>query len=276
MEIWETITMKLTKTKLEEIIQEVISGKDFESAIEGEINSKFNFSTNHGQPFDNLDKKAINKLNSIGQALKGVDPKVIDAARQKSLIQQNLKSRGALVADHDAEQAAKQHRAGKSQAQQPAQAQAQQPAQAQAQQPAQAQAKPQAQDDDYDADELEMIQKMKKKNPKMARLMQMDKKLGESSKLTKSKLQEIIQEELEKVVKEYGAPVFSPKKEKSQYARKMPVADEEDGRTPLEKAVSKDKNLKEDDLDEKKKWMQDIKSTGECTPYTKPGCTGKA
>jgi len=76
-------------------------------------------------------------------------------------------------------------------------------------------------------------------------------------KLTKTKLQQIIQEELAKVVKEYGAPVFSPKKEKSQYARKMPVADE-------------------DDLDEKKKWMQDIKSTGECTPYTKPGCKGKA
>jgi len=89
-------------------------------------------------------------------------------------------------------------------------------------------------------------------------------------KLTKSKLQQIIQEELEKVVKEYGAPVFSPKKEKSQYARKMPVADEDD-RTELEKAVSK-----EDDLDEKKEWMQDIKSTGECTPSTKPGCKGRA
>ena len=94
-------------------------------------------------------------------------------------------------------------------------------------------------------------------------------------KLTRTQLQQIIQEELAKVVKEYGAPVFSPKKEKSQYARKMPVADVDD-RTDLEKAVSKDKKLKEDDLDEKKKWMQDIKSTGECTPYTKPGCKGKA
>ena len=96
-----------------------------------------------------------------------------------------------------------------------------------------------------------------------------------SMKLTKSKLQQIIREELEKVVKEYGAPVFSSKKEKSQYARRMPVADEDD-RTELEKAVSKDKKLKEDDLDEKKKWMQDIKSTGECTPSTKPGCKGRA
>ena len=66
-------------------------------------------------------------------------------------------------------------------------------------------------------------------------------------KITKSKLQEIIREELEKVVKEYGAPVFSTKKEKSQYAPRMPVPDEdlEDDRTELEKAVSKDKKLKE-------------------------------
>ena len=32
----------------------------------------------------------------------------------------------------------------------------------------------------------------------------------------------------------------------------------------------------EEELEEKKKWMQDIKSTGECTPYTKPGCKGRA
>tara|TARA_Y100001938_G_C8098376_1_gene439748 strand:+ start:55 stop:852 length:798 start_codon:yes stop_codon:yes gene_type:complete len=70
-------------------------------------------------------------------------------------------------------------------------------------------------------------------------------------KLTKAKLQQIIKEEFEKVVKEYGAPVFSPKKEKSQYARRMPAA-EEDDRTELEKATSKDKNLKEKD----DKWIQ--------------------
>ena len=64
-------------------------------------------------------------------------------------------------------------------------------------------------------------------------------------KLTKSKLKAIISEEHKKVVKEYGAPVFSPKKQKSQYARKMPVADEDD-RTEIEKAASKDKKLKED------------------------------
>ncbi len=29
-------------------------------------------------------------------------------------------------------------------------------------------------------------------------------------------------------------------------------------------------------LDEKDNWMKDIKSTGECTPYTKPGCKGRA
>ena len=74
---------------------------------------------------------------------------------------------------------------------------------------------------------------------------------GNTMKLTKSTIQQIIREELEKVVKEYGAPVFSSKKEKSQYARRMPAADEDD-RTELEKAVSKDKKLKEDDLDEKK------------------------
>ena len=33
----------------------------------------------------------------------------------------------------------------------------------------------------------------------------------------------------------------------------------------------------EDVVEEKKKnWMKDIKSTGECTPYTKPGCKGRA
>ena len=28
--------------------------------------------------------------------------------------------------------------------------------------------------------------------------------------------------------------------------------------------------------EEKDNWMGDIKSTGECTPYTKPGCKGRA
>jgi len=61
-----------------------------------------------------------------------------------------------------------------------------------------------------------------------------------------SKLRQIIQEELDTVVKEYGAPVFTSKKEKSAYARRMPVADEDD-RTELEKAVSRDKKIKEKD-----------------------------
>ena len=87
-------------------------------------------------------------------------------------------------------------------------------------------------------------------------------------KLTKTKLQEIIQEELEKVVKEYGAPVFSPKKEKSQYARKMPVADEDD-RTELEKAVSKDKRLEEKDDN----WIQDAEKDIE-KRGTEGVCTG--
>jgi hypothetical protein len=80
---------------------------------------------------------------------------------------------------------------------------------------------------------------------------------------------------IDETVKEYGAPVFSPKKQKSQYARQMPVADKDD-RTKLEKAVSKDKRLKEDDLDEETDWLGGIKSTGECTPSTKPGCKGRA
>ena len=38
------------------------------------------------------------------------------------------------------------------------------------------------------------------------------------------------------------------------------------------------KELTGDPLDEeeKKNWMKGIKSTGECTPYTKPGCKGHA
>ena len=35
-------------------------------------------------------------------------------------------------------------------------------------------------------------------------------------------------------------------------------------------------DLEEAQLDEKDNWMKDIKSTGECTPYTKPGCKGRA
>ena len=79
---------------------------------------------------------------------------------------------------------------------------------------------------------------------------------------------------IDETVKEYGAPVFSPKKQKSQYAPRMPVPDEdlEDDRTELEKAVSRDKKLKEDE----KNWLGGIKSTGECTPSTKPGCKGRA
>ena len=34
--------------------------------------------------------------------------------------------------------------------------------------------------------------------------------------------------------------------------------------------------LEEGQLDEKDNWMKDIKSTGECTPATKPGCKGRA
>ena len=87
-------------------------------------------------------------------------------------------------------------------------------------------------------------------------------------KLTKTKLHEIIHEELEKVVKEYGAPVFSPKKEKSQYARRMPSADEDD-RTELEKAVSKDKKMKEGDLDEAWEGDPEVKQTGQYADKTK-------
>ena len=61
------------------------------------------------------------------------------------------------------------------------------------------------------------------------------------SLLTKESLSDIIQEEFEKVVKEYGAPVFSPKKEESPYARRM-SATKKDDRTELEKAVSKIRN----------------------------------
>ena len=39
-------------------------------------------------------------------------------------------------------------------------------------------------------------------------------------------------------------------------------AEKEDGTNPL--------------AEKKKNWMKGIKSTGECTPYTKPGCKGRA
>lgn len=65
-------------------------------------------------------------------------------------------------------------------------------------------------------------------------------------KLSISHLRQIIQEELDIIVKEYGAPVFTSKKEKSPYHRRMSVADEDD-RTELEKAVSRDKKSKEKD-----------------------------
>ena len=87
-------------------------------------------------------------------------------------------------------------------------------------------------------------------------------------KLTISHLRQIIQEELEKVVKEYGAPVFSPKKEKSQYAGRMPAA-KEDGRSELEKAVSKDKKLKEVGDN----WIQDAEKDIE-KRGTEGVCTG--
>jgi len=34
--------------------------------------------------------------------------------------------------------------------------------------------------------------------------------------------------------------------------------------------------MNEEEKEEKDNWMKDIKSTGECTPSTKPGCKGRA
>lgn len=48
-----------------------------------------------------------------------------------------------------------------------------------------------------------------------------------------------------------------------------------DGEMEMEDALAQVASLG-GGMEEKKDWMQDIKSTGECTPYTKPGCTGKA
>jgi hypothetical protein len=45
----------------------------------------------------------------------------------------------------------------------------------------------------------------------------------------------------------------------------------------LDPAALLDEMMNEEDLEEEKdNWMKDIKSTGECTPYTKPGCKGRA
>ena len=93
------------------------------------------------------------------------------------------------------------------------------------------------------------------------------------SLLTKESLSEMIQEEFEKVVKEYGAPVFSPKEKESPYARRMPVAPKKDKRTELEKALSKkDKKLKEKDEGDFPfdKIDKDIEKRG-----TKGVCTGE-
>ena len=91
------------------------------------------------------------------------------------------------------------------------------------------------------------------------------------SLLTKESLSDIIQEEFEKVVKEYGAPVFSPKKEESPYARRM-SATKKDDRTELEKAVSRNKKLKEKDEGDFPfdKIDKDIEKRG-----TKGVCTGE-
>ena len=86
--------------------------------------------------------------------------------------------------------------------------------------------------------------------------------------LTSTKLKGIIQEEIEKVVKEYGAPVFSSEKEESPYARRMSAAKKDD-RTELEKAVSKDKKLKEEEDDWINRVDKEIKKDG-----TKGVCTG--
>jgi len=44
----------------------------------------------------------------------------------------------------------------------------------------------------------------------------------------------------------------------------------------LDPAALLDEMMNEEEKEEKDNWMKDIKSTGECTPATKPGCTGHA
>lgn len=44
----------------------------------------------------------------------------------------------------------------------------------------------------------------------------------------------------------------------------------------LDPASLLDEMMNEEEKEEKDNWMKDIKSTGECTPSTKPGCKGRA
>ena len=102
-------------------------------------------------------------------------------------------------------------------------------------------------------------------------------------KLTKAKLQQIIQEEINNIINEYDPPTSqtfgigdpgsmnSPsqgeRSKKCKDAGGMMAGDEcQDPNT------GKPINLEEDE----KNWMKGIKSTGECTPSTKPGCKGGA
>jgi hypothetical protein len=53
----------------------------------------------------------------------------------------------------------------------------------------------------------------------------------------------------------------------------MDTQSEEDIRERIQEKLTQISMLHEE---KKKNWMKDIKSTGECSPYTKPGCEGRA
>jgi len=121
-------------------------------------------------------------------------------------------------------------------------------------------------------------------------------------RITQSQLRQIIKEELEAIAQEGCGGPFEPdepevvdlvgmnaddaygfaienaidalRRSGMEDAASLLQVDVAGARTSLDEPYETQADLEE--AKKKKKWMQDIKSTGECTPYTKPGCTGGA
>tara|TARA_R110000824_G_scaffold105824_2_gene250335 strand:- start:1394 stop:1783 length:390 start_codon:yes stop_codon:yes gene_type:complete len=101
-------------------------------------------------------------------------------------------------------------------------------------------------------------------------------------KLTKSKLQEIIQEEIDNIINEYdpptsetfgiGDPGSMKRPSQTEQSKKCKDAGGIMAGDECQDRLGKPINLEEDE----KNWMKGIKSTGECSPSTKPGCKGRA
>jgi len=124
---------------------------------------------------------------------------------------------------------------------------------------------------------------------------------GSIVKITQSQLKQIIKEELQSALGEDCGPAHEEEQEPIDLAQMSPseafglawgnaidalrgagmeeAADLLQAEAGGSQASFGEPYEAQADLEEakkKKKWMQDIKSTGECTPYTKPGCTGRS